>query len=302
MSTEYEWEPCDECSSRVECSVLGCKKASPIDLSTPLATYRATAPAAGELQQALAALTPEHDWHWDADPVKGDPLGRSRCRVCTQGRTITQTYYTDEIASKEAALICAAVNAARRNLPAPAAEPIGWIDPQVVRDLQAGCQVPTTITPCDYGGDVAVYLQTSATAQDHRSSPPEHSDIISPKAVPGVSQAEPLQAEQMARRFHETYERLAPQFGYTTRTDTREFDPESPNGKLMIAVCAALQAELPAVPLTDAEILDEFIRLQTADTEWAMTFDLHDFTAGVRFAESRCGISASAQAGEGAAT
>lgn len=63
-----------------------------------------------------------------------------------------------------------------------------------------------------------------------------------------AAQAEPMQAEQMARRFHETYERLAPQFGYTTRTDTRAFDPESANGKLMIAVCAALQAELPAVP------------------------------------------------------
>jgi len=39
-----------------------------------------------------------------------------------------------------------------------------------------------------------------------------------------------------ARQFHEAYERLAPEFGYTTRTDTREFDPTSPNGQLMIAV------------------------------------------------------------------
>ena len=37
--------------------------------------------------------------------------------------------------------------------------------------------------------------------------------------------------------FHATYERLAPSFGYETRKETREFDPESPNGKLMIAVC-----------------------------------------------------------------
>lgn len=39
-----------------------------------------------------------------------------------------------------------------------------------------------------------------------------------------------------AKQFHDTYERLAPQFGYETRLDTRQFDPESPNGKLMIAV------------------------------------------------------------------
>jgi hypothetical protein len=41
----------------------------------------------------------------------------------------------------------------------------------------------------------------------------------------------------VARLFHDTYERLAPEFGYETRPDTKDFDPESPNGKLMIAVC-----------------------------------------------------------------
>lgn len=44
-------------------------------------------------------------------------------------------------------------------------------------------------------------------------------------------------AKAIAKRFHEAYERLAPEYGYETRHDTREFDPESPNGKLMTAVC-----------------------------------------------------------------
>lgn len=44
-------------------------------------------------------------------------------------------------------------------------------------------------------------------------------------------------AEKMAAVFHEAYERLAPQFGYETRKDTREFNEKSPNGQLMIAVC-----------------------------------------------------------------
>jgi hypothetical protein len=44
-------------------------------------------------------------------------------------------------------------------------------------------------------------------------------------------------AEQLAEMFHDIYERLAPEFGYTTRTDTRRFDRGSHNGKLMIAVC-----------------------------------------------------------------
>jgi len=56
----------------------------------------------------------------------------------------------------------------------------------------------------------------------------------------------------LALRFHETYERLAPSFGYETRTDTRAFDPESKNGRLMVAVCAELLSLMSAneVPLT----------------------------------------------------
>ena len=51
--------------------------------------------------------------------------------------------------------------------------------------------------------------------------------------------------EMLARYFHHTYERLAPSFGYETRIDTRDFDPESKNGKLMCAVAeAALRGPL----------------------------------------------------------
>ena len=46
--------------------------------------------------------------------------------------------------------------------------------------------------------------------------------------------------EALAVLFHETYERLAPQFGYETRTETRQFDPTSQNGRLMIAVCGVI--------------------------------------------------------------
>lgn len=42
---------------------------------------------------------------------------------------------------------------------------------------------------------------------------------------------------ELAIKFHDTYERLAPQFGYKTREDTKTFDPDSANGRLMIAVC-----------------------------------------------------------------
>ena len=47
---------------------------------------------------------------------------------------------------------------------------------------------------------------------------------------------------EAARRFHETYERLAPQFGYETRAETKVFDPDSPNGKLMAATVSEVMA------------------------------------------------------------
>jgi len=51
-------------------------------------------------------------------------------------------------------------------------------------------------------------------------------------------------SEELARKFHEAYERLAPSFGYETRKETRDFDPTSANGMLMIAVCGELAGEL----------------------------------------------------------
>ena len=46
----------------------------------------------------------------------------------------------------------------------------------------------------------------------------------------------------LALEFHRTYELLAPNFGYKTQMATRVFDPDSPNGRLMIAVCAEILA------------------------------------------------------------
>jgi hypothetical protein len=48
----------------------------------------------------------------------------------------------------------------------------------------------------------------------------------------------------LAKFCHDAYERLAPQYGYETRQDTRTFDHESPNGRLMAAVFEELRATL----------------------------------------------------------
>lgn len=67
-------------------------------------------------------------------------------------------------------------------------------------------------------------------------------------------------AESLAVKFHEAYERLAPEFGYTTGAMTRRFDPESPNGRLMIAVCRemlsrAAQAQRKPLPADEVSAM-----------------------------------------------
>jgi hypothetical protein len=65
-----------------------------------------------------------------------------------------------------------------------------------------------------------------------------------PEARHPQQQAAWRDAGSLAFSFHESYERLAPVFGYETRTETRCFDPTTPNGRLMIAVCGELLNEL----------------------------------------------------------
>jgi len=50
--------------------------------------------------------------------------------------------------------------------------------------------------------------------------------------------------------FHNTYESLAPDFGYETREDTKAFDPKSANGKLMVAVCERILSAISLAPVT----------------------------------------------------
>ena len=52
--------------------------------------------------------------------------------------------------------------------------------------------------------------------------------------------SEILEPEKLAVLFHDTYERLAQGYSYETRQDTKVFNPESANGKLMIATCRAI--------------------------------------------------------------
>ena len=55
-----------------------------------------------------------------------------------------------------------------------------------------------------------------------------------------------MDALSLAKLFHEIYERRAPEFGYETRKETKEFDPTAPNGQLMVAVCGEIIKHMEA--------------------------------------------------------
>ncbi|GAI79952.1 unnamed protein product [marine sediment metagenome] len=49
--------------------------------------------------------------------------------------------------------------------------------------------------------------------------------------------------DRIAREFHDMYEWLAPNYGYNTRHETREYDSLSPNGRLMLETCDKVVCE-----------------------------------------------------------
>lgn len=61
-----------------------------------------------------------------------------------------------------------------------------------------------------------------------------------------------ISPETLAELFHTAYERLAPEYGYETRPETRNFDPASKNGRLMIATARAILTTLRAADLAAA--------------------------------------------------
>jgi hypothetical protein len=65
-----------------------------------------------------------------------------------------------------------------------------------------------------------------------------------------------MDAEELARFFHESYESLAPEFGYETRKESAvpwEKVPDK-NRRLMIAVCARV---LDRLEMTPADLPDK---------------------------------------------
>lgn len=85
-----------------------------------------------------------------------------------------------------------------------------------------------------------------------------------------------LTAEQLAQKFHEIYERLAPEHGYETRKASAVpwSDVPANNKALMIAVCnEILTKELKARSFTVEEALEECKKWRPGDPAYLYLTD-----------------------------
>ena len=82
--------------------------------------------------------------------------------------------------------------------------------------------------------DVAARWHVSSSTMTRICKSPKPKDL---DALSGLPDNAGMSSEELAERFHKHYEAMAPVFGYETRPETKAFNPNTPNGKLMIAVC-----------------------------------------------------------------
>ena len=69
-----------------------------------------------------------------------------------------------------------------------------------------------------------------------------------------------MESIELAALFHSLYEKYAPEYGYITKKETRDFKAHTPNGKLMIRVCQEILTNL-------AEKDNEIAALEKTATE-----------------------------------
>lgn len=84
---------------------------------------------------------------------------------------------------------------------------------------------------------------------------------------------------ELAVLFHVIYERKAAEFNYVTRTETRIFDPESSNGKLMIAVCTEI-LEIMTSAGPDESSVPQGVGVRELRAALQVVLDQVDYTAG----------------------
>lgn len=133
---------------------------------------------------------------------------------------------------------------ARYHPPKPAAQPAADFRPVLEALLRYAEQRTCWHEETHRGGAIWEICDACGAkwADDEGGKPEwvEPVELENARALLASTEALPQVPEGLARQFHEVYERLAPKFGYETREDTKQFDPLSNNGRLMMAVCAEI--------------------------------------------------------------
>lgn len=105
------------------------------------------------------------------------------------------------------------------------------------------CHMPLVFTEHPNGGGVLEYEHHLKTcAKSEFSQLMRQADVLA-SSLRDVQETPP---EELAKKFHEAYERLAPGFGYETRKESAKpwADVPENNRKLMTAVCAEVLSAL----------------------------------------------------------
>ncbi len=95
-----------------------------------------------------------------------------------------------------------------------------------------------------------VYANYLVDHKGHLIVDAQGNPVLAPHIIGAVDANTPPIAtpERLAHLFHETYERLAPEYGYATRSETAipwlDIPEDNPNKRLMIAVAGEVLKEL----------------------------------------------------------
>ena len=84
---------------------------------------------------------------------------------------------------------------------------------------------------------MAQKLYTEEQVREILKSTHIHTDNDVDMILPQFTPIELPSDEELAILFYNKYELLAPKFNYETKIETKKFNKDSDNGKLMIAVC-----------------------------------------------------------------
>jgi hypothetical protein len=88
-------------------------------------------------------------------------------------------------------------------------------------------------------------------------------------------------SEELARQFHEAYERLAPQFSYTTREASAKPWDEVPHNNQLLMIAVTDEIENARIKQLDADLTALKAQLDEANKGFAAIFGLISASHGV---------------------